>query len=227
MFRLFNFFWFVFDNCQTLDKEIWKSKKTKGFYNLTGMLGFLSIGFIITIVASFAIVYFDNHRPPAELRLYNVESGKTMYVNTYDDILPNSEKVGKWVQNIVPRLFKYDFLNIDKNLDNNKKYFSEKEAERFTNMIKNGPLYKEVKDLHIDASLFLLDKPRLLNERYYPLLDKYGFLYEVSGILVKKGATKTVMQKVNMDIYVTTDKNDNLTNPHGLLINHLKAAGSE
>ena len=227
MFRLFNFFWLIFDNCQTLDKEIGSSKKANGFYNLTGMLGFLSIGFIITIVASFAIVYFDNHRPPAELRLYNVENSKTMYVNTYDDILPNSEKVGKWVQNIIPRLFKYDFLNVDKNLDNNKKYFSEKEAERFTNMIKNGPLYKEIKGLHIDASLFLLDKPRLLNERYYPLSDTYGYLYEVSGILVKKGATRTVMQKVDMDIYVTTDKNDNLTNPHGLLINHLKAAGSE
>ena len=116
MFRLFNFFWLIFDNCQTLDKEIGSSKKANGFYNLTGMLGFLSIGFIITIVASFAIVYFDNHRPPAELRLYNVENSKTMYVNTYDDILPNSEKVGKWVQNIIPRLFKYDFLNVDKNL---------------------------------------------------------------------------------------------------------------
>jgi len=58
MFRIFNFFWFIFDNCQTLDKEIGNSKRAKGFYNLTGMLGFLSIGFIIAIIASFSIVYF-------------------------------------------------------------------------------------------------------------------------------------------------------------------------
>lgn len=219
-FKLFNFFWKFIDNMQVVDKQIVESGKAPKFAETTGFLGFLSILFICITLSPILIINNQENVKEVDLYIYNNETGQTKLVSTATDIMPNATKVSKWLEVVTPKLFTFNFVNIDDVISNNMDYFEETEAERYRDSLIYGKTIDLILKDRLVSSFYLLGKPQLVQELYFEEEDKFAWYYEMKGVLQLKGTGKPTSTEYIIKALVKQD--DNLTNPHGLMISELR-----
>ncbi|HTM63391.1 MAG TPA: DotI/IcmL/TraM family protein [Gammaproteobacteria bacterium] len=177
------------------------------------IIGCLSVS--ILFLAAISIYIFTHKPPPTTFRV--AEEWRVMAPVPIQQPYLSSPDLLQWVSEVVPGLFDLDFLNMDSELEDAKKYFTKNGYQIYLNQLQN---YAD-KDMVRTYKMFVHGEPSgaptILNQGV--LSGRYAWWVQIPVKISYAGSRDMIDNTLTLQVLVVrTETTDNLT---GILIDNL------
>lgn len=187
------------------------------YHDSFGKVLFVIFCTLVSILFLVAISFYILMQKPEPVTFRVAEEWRVQAPVPIQESYLTDPEVLQWVSEVVPRLFNLDFINIDSQLADDKKYFTVNGYQIFLNQINNYADTKTVQTYKMFVNGEPTRAPIILNQGV--LSGRYAWWVQIPVNISYAGARDKLDESLTLQVLVVrTDTTNNLT---GILIHNV------